>query len=228
MSNVSNRHTFVTLEKNTRALHGQRLVRLIAKKNKEDKYENPNLTQSLAVSVPPLSHDVIVENIERLIPHVAAYIESIQDTLIREYRISSGHDSIDESEFDIDHVIAHLESNVGGTRLTKEYLSKWFEETYSESAARFIAQSLSFPMSLNEWSAQQAEVIETKVNVLRDMFAGFAGARYSPSIPQCRAMSRFVSYLGEDADARLVSFGARAEAIRKQKESEMSMDALGF
>lgn len=228
MSNISNRHTFVNLEKNTKPLTGQRLVRLIAKKNKEDRYENENLTHSLAVSVPPLSQEVIVENIEKLIPHITSYIESIQDVLIREYRISSGHDSIAESEFDIDHVIAHLESSVGGTRLSREYLSKWFEETYSEAAARFIAQSLSFPMSLNEWSPNQAEVVESKVNVLRDMFAGFAGARYSPSIPQCRAMSRFVSYLGEDADPRLVSFGARAESIRKQKESEMSMDALGF
>lgn len=223
MSNVSNRHGFQKLEKNSKPLSGQRLVRLIAKKDKSGDYASGNLVESLFVSIPPVNTDEITIHIGSLIPHIVSMLEGVQSEIIREYRIEHGSDSIDESEFEIDKCIAFLDSQSTGSRLTTEYLQSWFIEMYSDSAAEFIAKMNK--CEVEELSEEQLK----KVSVLRDMFAGFASARYSPDIPKCKAMMRFGEFLGEgNADSRMVGFVGKASKIKAEKEAEMSSDALGF
>lgn len=223
MSNVSNRHAFAKLEKNSKPLSGQRLVRLIAKKDKEGMYASSNLTESLFVSIPPIDTDKITDHIGALIPHIVSMLEGTQDQIIREKRIEFGHDSIDESDFDIDKCIAFLDASASGSRLTTEYLQSWFTEMYSEAAAEFIATMNK--CAVGELSEEQLK----KVNVLRDMYSGFASARYSPDIPKCKAMIRFGEFLGEgNADSRMTQFIDKAKKIKTEKEAEMSSDALGF
>lgn len=227
MSNVSNRHSFVKLEKNSKPLSGQRLVRLIAKQSKDGSYASPNLTQSLCVSVPPVSLDDIQANIDALVPHLVSMVEEAQNELIREYRITNGHESIDESEFGIAKCIEFLDSSAKGSRLTTEYLQAWFVETYNDAAVEYIATALK--LNVDELSEADAKQVGDKANVLRDMFAGFASARYSPDIPRCKAMMKFGEFLGEgNADARMMQYLGKAAKIRAEKEKELSMDALGF
>lgn len=223
MSNVSVRHGFQKLEKNSKPLSGQRLVRLIAKKDREGQYASANLTESLFVSIPPIAVDSITDHIGSLIPHIVSLLEGTQAEIIREKRIEFGHPSIDEEEFDISHCIAFLDANATGSRLTTEYLQSWFVEMYSDSAAEFIAKMNK--CSVDELSEEQLK----KTAVLRDMFSGFASARYSPDIPKCKAMIRFGEFLGEgNCDARMEGFIAKASRIKSEKEAEMSSDALGF
>ena len=65
MSNVSNVHQFSQLNKDSKALAGQRLVRLIAKADKNGNYPSPNLTESLCVSVPHVSQEAVAEVIDK-------------------------------------------------------------------------------------------------------------------------------------------------------------------
>lgn len=223
MSNVSSRHSFAKLEKNSKPLSGQRLVRLIAKKDKEGGYASGNLTESLCVSIPGIDVDLISTHIASLIPHIVSLLEGAQDSIIRENRIEFGHDSIDEEEFGISQCIAFLDQSAGGQRLTTEYLQGWFIEMYSEAASEFIAKMNK--TSIDQLSEEQLK----KVNVLRDMFAGFASARYSPDIPKCKAMIKFGEFLGEgNSDSRMEGFISKASKIKREKEEEMSSDALGF
>lgn len=223
MSNVSSRHSFAPLTKTSKPLSGQRLVRLIAKKDKDGGYASQNLTQSLFVSIPPVPVDSISEHISGLLPHIVALIESTQNEIIREKRIEFGQASIDESEFSISKCIEFLDSSATGSRLTTEYLQSWFVEMYSDAAAEFIAHMNK--CSVEELSEEQLK----KTAVLRDMFSGFASARYSPDIPKCKAMIRFGEFLGEgNSDSRMQGMIVRASRIKAEKEAEMTSDALGF
>lgn len=227
MSNITGltpaNHSFVTLDKNTAPLHGQRLVRLIAKSARgTNKPSNPNLAHSLAVSIPPVTMDEVVSHIDKLIPHVIGMVQDTQDKIIREYRIESGNDSVNQSLIDINAVIEYLDASSSGERVSKEYLQDWFISEYEDIAKQWINTIAGG--SLSEL------VIEQKTNLMRDMIAGWASPKYSPNIPSLKAQIRFMSHCVDiDAsDMRMNGFLNKANTMLEKKENELNMDALGF
>jgi len=78
-------------------------------------------------------------------------------------------------------------------------------------------------------SEAQGETIKKKMNILRDMFAGFASGKYSPEIPKCKAMIKFGEYLTEgNWDGRMQAIQAKTKKLLAEKTEALSMDALGF
>lgn len=227
MSNITGitpaNHSFVTLDKNTSALTGQRLVRLIAKSARgTDKPSNPNLTQSLAVSIPYVSMDEVVNVIDKLIPHVIGMVQDTQDKIIREYRIESGNETINQSLIDVNAVIAYLDASATGERVSKEYLQDWFTSEYEDITKQWINQIAGGSLS--------DIVIDQKTNLMRDMIAGWASPKYSPNIPSLKAQIRFMNdcVSNEVSDARMNGILDKAKNMLDKKEKELSTDALGF
>lgn len=221
MSVVSNTHSFVKLERNTAPLHGQRLSRLIAKADRNGKYPSSNLMESLAVSVPVVSDEEIVEVIDTLLPHLKGWIAGVQDSIIREFRIEHGRNEIPGEVFSVAACVAWLDENAKGDRVTKEYLAEWFSENYAESCAAWI-QSIAPGIS--------DDLCEAKVNVMRDMISAWASPKASPAIPALKATLRFTHHLASTSGmcARLGAIAQKAAALLEKKESELKMDALGF
>lgn len=239
MSVISNRHQIVLMDKKSKAMNGQRLVRIIAKAasaplgdnwvKKESGFYNPHLTASMCVSVPHIELSDVQAQITALLPHIGVMLESVQDSIIGELRKESGTDGINDAEISVAACIAYMESENKGNRVTSEYLAKWFEDTYSLAAAEFIATMCGFSEDCNNWTPDQVVVIETKSRAIRDMFAGFASGKYSPDIPKCKAMIRFCEFIGaESLDVRMVTYRDKAVKIKSEKEKELSVDALGF
>jgi hypothetical protein len=234
----SNRHQFAKLEKNSKPLTGQRLARVIAKAakealgadwvKKENGFYNPNLVESLVVSVPMIDSGEVVANIDALAPHITAMLESAQDSIIGEKRKESGCSEVADEEISVAACIAYLDAVAKGNRVTGEYLVEWFKETYSLQAAQFIALMCKFPENEASWTPDQVQVIEQKSNVLAGMFSGFASGKYSPEIPKCKAIEKFGEWLGDGADSRMLNYVQKAKQVREQKEKELSADALGF
>lgn len=220
MSIVSNVHQFAPLTKDSKALSGQRLVRLIAKANKDGSYPSPHLTKSLCVSVPVVGQDDVVSVIDQLIPHVIGMVKDAQDSIIREWRIEYGREEIPESEFSINQVVAYLDENAAGDRVSSEYLQEWFTDLYATIAAEWISAQLKVDSS--------AAVVAQKVTVLRDMFAGFSSPKYSPPIPKLKAMIRFCQVAGDSADSRLSGYHDKCASLLRKKEAELSDNSLGF
>lgn len=220
MSVISDVHQFQPLNKDSKPLSGQRLARLIAKKNRNDEYESAHLTQSMCVSVPMIGYDEIGEQIEQLMPHIQGMLEDAQDACIREFRLQHGRDEIPQDAISIQAIVTYLEESSKGSRITKEWMQSWFIESYGDAASQFIRNAI---------DGAADEIIQSKVAVIRDMFAGFASARYSPEIPKLKAMIRFISYIGPDnCDARMTAIGRKCTQILAIKEAEMASDALGF
>lgn len=227
MSNITGltpaNHAFVELNKNTEALTGQRLVRLIAKSARgTDKPSNPNLAHSLAVSIPYVTMDEVVTVIDKLIPHVIGLVQDTQDKIIREYRLESGADTVNQSLIDVDAVIAFLDASATGERVSKEYLQDWFNSEYTDVAKAWINRVAGGELS--------EIVVEQKTNLMRDMIAGWASPKYSPNIPSLKAQIRFMSdcVQGECADVRMTGYLKKAQDMLVKKEQELSVDALGF
>lgn len=226
MSNIigmTQAHKFEILDKNTAPLHGQRLVRLIAKSARgTNKPANEHLQQSLAVSIPPVTMDEVVAHIDKLIPHVIGMVQDAQDKIIREYRIESGAETINQELISVESVIAFLDSSATGERVSKEYLQEWFAAEYEDIAKQWINTIAGGSLS--------DIVIEQKTNLMRDMIAGWASPKYSPNIPSLKAQIRFMNHCVENdaADMRMNGFLNKASTMLEKKENELNMDALGF
>ena len=221
MSVVSNIHTITPLTKESKPLSGQRLVRMIAKRTKDGSYESPNLQGSHCVSIPQVDENAVMDAIDKLFPHVLSMIRDTQDKMVREYRVSTGRNEIQDSDISVAKCVEWLDNNATSDRFTTEYLCDWFMSDYAPLATQFIERAI---------SGAAAEIISAKTNVLRDMFAGFASGRYSPSIPQCKAMIKFAGYALEagQVDSKLDMFTTKASEILAKKEAELSESALGF
>jgi hypothetical protein len=219
MSIISNIHTFTPLSKGSKAFAGQRLVKLIAK----GENKSPNLQESLCVSIPLITASEVAEYIDRLLPHVVGMVQDAQDKIIREYRIETGRNELPQNVIDLDKVVVWLDENAAGDRVTSEYLSAWFKEEYAEAATQYIAHI----MSLDVVNGEVPPVVEAKCNVLREMFIGWASPKYSPPIPQLKAMIRFTDSIS-DLDARMSAIATKCASMLAKKEAELQCDALGF
>lgn len=224
---IGENHVVSKLEKNSKAMEGQRIARVIAKKNKEGNYESEHLKESKFLSIPVISGTFTEGELRALQPHIVGMIANAQDEIIRE-RVAMGATSINDAEISVGECIKYLDDSAKGNRITSEYMQKWFVDTYTEPAMEFICAISKF--DVGNLSQEQVNVIEKKVNVLKDMFAGFASPKYSPDIPKCKAMIKFGEFLGgeDNKDERIKNCIAKAVKIKEEKEKELSMDALGF
>jgi hypothetical protein len=224
---IGQNHVFSKLEKNSKALEGQRLARVIAKKNKQGEYESEHLVESKCISIPVVNPEFTPGQLNALQPHIVGMIANAQDEIIRELLLN-GSSSVNDAQIAIDECIKYLDDASKGNRITSEYMQKWFGEVYSEPAMEFICNVIC-KFDPNELTADQAGVIEKKSNVLRDMFVGFASPKYSPDIPKCKAMIKFGEFLGGDNwDERMKNIQSKVAKVKAEKEAELSMDALGF
>ncbi len=219
MSVIGNVHSFVKLDKDSKPAMGQRLVRLIAK----GANKSPNLAESLAVSIPRVSQDDVVNVIDRLLPHIVGMVQDAQDKIVREWRIEHGRNDLDAAVLSMDSVIEYLDATAAGDRMSTEYLQQWFTEEYKDAAMEYIANA----MKVDVVNGEYPEAVEQKCNILRDMFAGFSSPKYSPPIPKLKAMIAFAASVSE-VDGRMGAMTAKARRMLQRKEAELAEDALGF
>jgi hypothetical protein len=224
---IGSNHVVCKLEKNSKAIDGQRIARVIAKKNKEGAYESEHLKESKFVSI-PLIQELNTAQLNALMPHIIGMVMNAQDEIVRELLVTTGITSVNDAQISIEECIKYLDDSAKGNRVTSEYMQKWFADTYEEPALEFIAVQVC-KFDIEKMTADQSAVVEKRGNVLRDMFAGFASGKYSPDIPKCKAILKFGEFLGQDNwDARMQVIQAKTEKIKKEKEDALNMDALGF
>lgn len=227
MSNVSSTHAVVKhISGETKAFSGQRLARIIAKKGSDGKYQSEHLTETKSVSIPVMASESFTpEILASFMPQIMDMFMGYQDSIIAEL-VKDGADNIHDDQIGFPAIAKWLESNAGTARITKELLQAWFMEAYADVAAEYICGALKW--DFNTLSADQEKVLEQKINLLRDMFAGFSSGKYSPDDARCMAMIKFVTFAGDGACPRLTTMGQRAKAVMEKRAEELSSNALGF
>lgn len=221
MSIISNRHTIVALDKSSKAFEGQFLARIIAKADKDGNY-HPNLTSSKCVSIPVIQLNN--EQLAQFMPHIVKMCQDAQEGIIRDAILASNVNEVSDDDISVSAILAYLEDG-GSKRITREYLQQWFTESYGEQAAAFVINGLKYdPASL---TADQEKRVTQSMNILRDLFAGWAGGKYSPNKPQCNAMIKFIDACDSVCD-RMSAMRAKCVKRIEAIDAESSLDALGF
>lgn len=140
MSNVDTRHNvFPFVSGESKPFSGQRLAKVGYKSSKT----NPAKFPSVYASIPVLDSWTENQNV-RLRPFLVQMVQDTQDKVFRSlYESSDGTlTSISDADISVDQVIAYLESESTGDRLTKEKIGEWFEASMKDNLTVVIADKL--------------------------------------------------------------------------------------
>lgn len=187
----------------SQALTGQRLAKIRYKTTAKQKAKFP----SVCVSVPPIVQSDIESNIQALMPHIQAMLESAQDGVIRSLYESAGGQlsSVQDSDISVAACIGWMVAESEGGRLTKETIDAWFDSELAEYVQALIAEKLGYGDSL---TPEQEHTISRHVKGYRDMYSALAGGKtmYQPN--QIASLRKVLSLaesseIGAKLDARL-------------------------
>lgn len=178
MSNVSNRHTVVAFESGkTKPLSNQRLAKVGYKntKNQKAKYA------PIAVSVPFLKDEDVLERMNDLVPYVKGMLENAQDGIIKSlYESNEGIlSSVSDDEIGIDAIIGYLENESNGGRLTKVMVEEWFVQNVQDNLYVVIAEKLGFTSGDPAYNLtkEQEKVIEQHLNAYKGIISSLSGGK---------------------------------------------------
>lgn len=115
----------------------QRLSKVLFKLDRETKVKR----QNMAVSIPVISSDAILDAIDVLIPHFRGYLEGVQDSIVREI-VVAGSGMVSDDDISMAAILEYLESSNESGRMTKESIGAWFSASMEVSLAAAFAEKL--------------------------------------------------------------------------------------
>ena len=225
MSNISNRHNVQPFVSGTSApLTGQRLVKIGYKQTAVMTAAGKVAPASICVSVPPLQMSDIQQNLEALLPHISAYLETVQDGVIRSIYEGRMHklDSVSDDEIGIVACLAHLTATESGSRWSKEYLEAWFDRVLGDNLTVVIAEKLGFELDTPE----QEETVNRHLNGYRGLFSGLAGNKVSYQPAQIAGLRRALDVCSLDSESDMITGKVIGKLDEMEKAQKMLNDML--
>ena len=215
MSAISNVHSIVAFDsKISKAFENQRLAKVIYKTSRTTGIKEK---ESVCVSVPKL--ELTDEEALLFKPYLVAYLEGVQDSIIRA-KYEEGAVSIHNNDIGIHSMLDFLEEDSKGGRLTKEYITEWFNTSLADMLTVAIADKLGVSDTPSETEAKK---IEQMVNVYRDKFASLAGGKTMFAADIATKLQKALE-LVDSEDTMAVRFNARLEKMKEQN----TVDLLGL
>jgi plasmid maintenance system antidote protein VapI len=211
MSNVSSSHIIEAFSNKSKALSGQRLAVISYKTRKDGTKEN----DSQCVSVPMVA-DVTEQQMIAFKPYILGMIEDTQDKIVRAL-IAEGAKLVNDADITIDAVLAYLDDESKGSRLTKDVITEWFNASVADVLTVAIADKLGFSDVPTEGQTKQ---LNQQINVYREKFASLAGGKTSFA-PDVATKLQKVLELTNDDDAMAVRFNARLEKMKVAASVDM-------
>ena len=230
MSTISNRHTVTShISGKSQALTGQRLAKVTYKTTSIKVGEK--WKQAVCASIPMLSNAEITENIESLLPYIREFMETAQDKIFRSlYENSLGSlKEISDTDIGISGIIGYLSAESSGSRMTKELLEKWFDDTISDSLLVLFALKRKYiisPDNIEEITEDQFSVLGKDIKGYKDMVSALSGGKTMYSESQCKQLLFALNKCDAGDDiigAKLVS---KLEVMRDKKPVEELMSLL--
>ena len=219
MSILSADHTFesFTAGKSV-AYQGQRLVKVTFKFTEAMEKRGEKKRESLCVSVPELAKPTS-DQVAVLMPHILSMMQGAQNGIVRELA-ESGKTSVNDAQIGFGAILAYLDSESEGERLTSEAVKDWFNGTLGDILTVAFADKLGISDTPTE--AQQKQITQT-LNIYRENFASLAGGKTKKSNEQIAFLEKALKFAPAD-DALAGKFAARFASMRKANaESEAAM-----
>lgn len=220
MSNIDNRHNVVPfVSGKSVAFKDQRLAKVGYKSTTKNKAKFP----SICVSIPPVSDNMVTENVEKLIPYIRMMIEETQDKVIRGLYEGKGGNlsSISDEEIGVDACIGYLEMETTGGRLTKEAVTDWFEENLADTLTVVLAEKLGF--TGDTLTEGQTKEIGKYLAGYREVIGSLSGGKTFLQPAQIQGVRKAIGYVDpEDDIAKKLT--ARLNNMEKKPELAELLD----
>lgn len=211
MSNISNRHNVNEfIAGKSQALTGQRLAKIGYKSTKK----NPAKFTSVCVSVPhiELTDEHFVSYRDNFANIIKDALCNAQDGIIRSlYESSQGNlTSVSDDELSVSACVAFIQAERDGGRLTKEFLTTWFNENMKDNLTIAIAEKLGTE------DTEHVKVVQA-VKAYHDMIASLSGGKTFYTPEQCKSLLRAVELSSVD-DETSAKITARLEKMMNPTE----------
>lgn len=175
------------------------------------------LRESVCLSVPYISPEAIKSNIDKFLPLFLASIQEQQDKIARKL-YETGSKSISTTQLNLDAVAEFLEESVYESRLTKELIDTWFDNTVTYRLA----------MALR---TKQPDMLQEKVTAItteyKNKFSALAGGRTTYEIPVATALLKVFDLITDSDDTLTIRLFTRlSDMLTKTKKVEENLFSL--
>ena len=216
MSVISNIHTATVYEpKTSKAFDGQRLVKIVAKADKDGNY-GQHLQQTQCISIPLIDPKQLRQYLESsmaLDNHILEMLENTQKALIAD-KIKSGNKSVTTEELEIVALVNYLDSTGDSDKWDSARIAQWFEDNIAESLAMRLLEV-----------GNNDDTMARKLAVAQVRFAESLSskARIKPTV--CEEVNKMLAFASDKDAAIYKRFHARVNPEVKMESLE---DSLGF
>lgn len=215
MSAISNAHSVVDFDsKTSKPFEGQRLSKVLYKTPKDGSVKQ----QNRCVSIPMLA-TVSAEELVQLSPYVLGMMRDAQDSIIKR-RVEDKQSIITDADISFECILAELQDQATGNRLTKEAIIEWFvaENGLGETLMVAIADKLKIPATPSEAETKR---LNQMVAVYRDSFAQLAGGKTAFTPDKATKMRKALE-LVVDTDDMAKRFDLRLKKMIEAEEVELT------
>lgn len=218
MSNVSTSHAIVPFDSaKSKAFTGQRLSKVSYKTKKVNGVESK--LQSVCASIPQINPEYVAENLTSFTGHVIELIERTQDAMIREM-YESGLSNVPDESISIQAVLAYLDSQASGARLSKEQIAAWFDTSLADTLSIAFADKIGIDADGSNCTPEMEQKVAQAVNVYRDKISSLSGSKTKFAPEVCTKLLKALEFCADDdlMGSRLVK---RLEAMQKVETADM-------
>ena len=151
---------------------GERLVKCLYKVNPKTK-KAAGENSYILVSESHLAESVVVENAAKLAPYVSAFLQSVEDKIIKDAHVK-GSLGFSDKFLSLDKILASLDEAGQGNRLNKEKIEAWFNSDMQEPLIAAFAEK----MGVSEVpTPEELEKLAEITGVYKAKFASLASGK---------------------------------------------------
>lgn len=180
---------------------GGRVVPLCYKGKTVDKVFVPAKLANSCIEIPLLDKVQIAANMESLMPHVVAYLETVQDSIAKELHAAKVGE-VQESSFSIGAILTKLEATTSSNRMSKEDAEQWFDTTVADNLAVLFADK--FGMS-DDPTEDEIDKLNSICAVYKKNLSALAGPKTSYKVEEAEMLKKVL----ELTDAKDSAIGTR-------------------
>ena len=216
MSVISNIHTAVVYDaKTTKPFSGQRLIKTIAKADKDGNY-GQYLQQTMATSVPLITENALADFLNSsadLNEHIIGFLEDTQNKMVAA-RLKAGQKTVTTEELEISQIVTFLNASGDSDKWDSSRVASWFTDNLAEHIG----------IKLLELGIDDSEM-EKRLEKAEKRFAESFGTRAGIGKTLAIELQKILNFAPDKNDAQVKKFQAKIDKALEEKSLE---DSLGF
>jgi len=198
---------------------GERLVKCLYKTNpKTGKAAGVN--SYILVSDSHLSEQVIADNAAKLAPYVSAYLQSVEDKIVKDAHVK-GSLGFSDKFLSLDKILAFLDEAGQGNRLNKEKIEAWFNSDMREPLVAAFAEKMGVSETPTE---AELEKLAEITGVYSAKFASLASGKTAYRKEEAELLQKALEVTDcKDGNVIGSKFYDRLESMKTATSNELLM-----